>query len=373
MKKIKYLLLAMMAIMSTVSFTACSSNDENIQNNWTTYQNQVNETIKNTQSKSKNSKAILLVAFGSTWQQAFDAFDSTKKVYEAAFPGYDVFVSFSSAICINRAAAGEHVADGAEVRNYYAPNFWLQGFGMLKCYKDITVQSLQVIPGEEFTRVINYMKDFANNSLGDIDDDYLATVTLRLGTPLLDTKDDVEAVAKALDKNYGNLAKQGVVAFMGHGNPDSYDTYSGNVRYTQLEESLQSINPNYFVGTVDMPDNYKTSVWVRMQGAGIVNGKVFLHPLMSIAGDHANNDMAGDDGEDMNPDEYEFNEEGEIEDLSWKWYFQKAGYTCNNETCIVKGLLEVNDVRAVWMQHTKDAIMNAPLEDFYHSKNPEVE
>ncbi len=46
-----------------------------------------------------------------------------------------------------------------------------------------------------------------------------------------------------------------VVAFMGHGNPDSYDTFKANIRYTQLEQDLQKFSPNYFVGTVDMPDN----------------------------------------------------------------------------------------------------------------------
>ena len=99
------------------------------------------------------------------------------------FKDYDIYVSYSSAICINRAAAGEHKAEGAEVRNYYAPNFWLHGFGAAR-YDEIVVQSLQVIPGEEFTRVVNYMKDFMNNSLGDLDDKYLSQVSLKLGAPL---------------------------------------------------------------------------------------------------------------------------------------------------------------------------------------------
>jgi sirohydrochlorin cobaltochelatase len=155
---------------------------------------------------------------------------------------------------------------------------------------------------------------------------------------------------------------------MGHGNPDSYDTYKANVRYTQLEEALQRINKNYYVGTVDMMENFKTHVLARMQANGIMSGKVFCHPLMSIDGDHGHNDMAGDD--DAWDNGFETNEEGEVEDTSWKMYFHHMGYTCDNSTMIEKGLLELPTIRQVWMNHTQDAINGEPL-DYYHSKFPE--
>ncbi|MBR1539278.1 MAG: sirohydrochlorin cobaltochelatase, partial [Bacteroidales bacterium] len=274
MKRTKRFALLLIAF-AAVGMTACDP-VENEQYNYTAYQKAVNETVK---KQKKNNKAILLVAFGSTWQQAFDAFDTTVDAYKKAFPSYDVYLSFSSAICINRAAAGENAADGAEVRNYYAPPFWLTAFAQKGVmYNEIVVQSLQVIPGEEYTRVINYIKDFANNSNGDIDDDYLAGVTLKLGVPLLQDADkDVTAVARALDNLYKTQAASDLVAFMGHGNPDSYDTYKANVRYTQLEEALQAINPHYFVGTVDMMENFKTNVWARMTANGITSGKVYCH------------------------------------------------------------------------------------------------
>ena len=360
MKKIKFLMIAMMAILATVSFTACSSDDDE-PSNVVRYQNAVNDAVS---EGKQNSKVILLVAFGSTWQQAYDAFDATVKAYKDAFPGYDVFLSFSSAICINRAAAGENVAP----RHFYSPNYWLKAFSKVK-YNEIVVQSLQVIPGEEYTRVINYIKDFANNSDGDIDDAYLSKVVLKLGVPLLqDADQDVPAVAQALDALYANYAKNDLVAFMGHGNPDSYDTYKANVRYTQLEEALQEINPHYYVGTVDMADNFKTDVFARMQEDGNKSGKVYCHPLMSIAGDHAHNDMAGDD--DAWNGDYETNDDGEVEDTSWKKFFSHLGYTSNDDTQIVKGLLELPTLRQIWMNHTKDAIKGEAL-DYYHSKNPE--
>ena len=379
MNKIKTMMMAVAAALLVFGTASCDKFDT--QYNYNAYQRAVNETVK---SQKKNNKVILLVAFGSTWQQAFDAFDSTIDAYKKAFPGYDVFLSFSSAICINRAAAGENAADGAEIRNYYAPPFWLTAFAQKGImYNEIVVQSLQVIPGEEYGRVINYIKDFANNANGDLDDDYLSRVILKLGVPLLQDPDtDVPAVAAALNELYKTQAASDIVAFMGHGNPDEYDTYKANIRYTQLEEALQTINPHYFVGTVDMMENFKPHVYARMKAAGLNTGnrKVYLHPLMSIDGDHGHNDMAGDDlPEKFEGKNYTFtelleeaNEEGEVEDCSWKIFFGApgSGFVCNNDTMIEKGLLELPTIRQIWMNHTQAAIDGEPL-DYYHSKNPE--
>ncbi|MBR4243215.1 MAG: sirohydrochlorin cobaltochelatase [Bacteroidaceae bacterium] len=375
MKKIKLFLMAVAATALSAGFVACS--DENAEvSNWQKYQDAVTSKVK---AEKKHNKAILLVAFGSTWQQAFDAFDNTLTEYEKKFSGYDVFLSFSSAICINRAAAGENV----DPRNFYAPNFWLNAFAAQGVrYDEIVVQSLQVIPGEEYTRVINYIKDFANNANGDLDDEYLSKVVIKLGVPLLQDLSDVSDVATRLHTIYSAKAATDIVAFMGHGNPDSYDTYKANIRYTQLEDSLQVRSNNYFVGTVDMMENFKTHVYARMAAKGLNNGtkKVWLHPLMSIDGDHGHNDMAGDDlPENIDENNYTFaqlqalaNEEGEVEDTSWKRYFgaNGSGFTCNNSTMIEKGLLELPSILAVWMNHTQAAINGEAL-DYYHSKNPE--
>ena len=393
MNKIKYFMLALVAACVSAAFVACGDDDEKIvekwnervitktdtvkvedDTNWGRYQKLVTADVK---ANKKHSKVILLVAFGCTWEQGFNAFDETIKAYQEdqKFKDYDVFLSYSSAICINRAAAGEN----GVTRNYYAPPFWLNAFAAEGVqYDEVVVQSLQVIPGEEYTRVINYIKDFANNANGDLDDDYLAKVTLKLGVPLLQSKEeDIPAVAEALDALYSDVATGAVVAFMGHGNPDSYDTYKANIRYTELESALQVLQlkrgqpKTYFVGTVDMMGNFKTNVYERMVAAGFTSGKVYCTPLMSIDGDHGHNDMAGDD--DDNWEEgvgFTPNDEGEIEDTSWKMYFQHLGYECNNNTMIEFGLLELPTIRKIWMNHTEDAINGEPL-DYYHSKNPE--
>ena len=379
MKKISSLILAAAAFcLAAPMFTACSDDDKNETINNIVYnivsEYSYNDSIVAAQkAKSKKDVAVLLVVFGSTWNNAFLAFDKTKAAYEAAFPQADVYVSFSSDICINRASAGENTDDNGNIvkRDYYEPRYLLHAIGAAK-YSKIYVQSLQVIPGEEFAAVVASVKKFMNNGYiasVHLDDAYLAKLekdeAIYLGLPLLNDPDkDVPAVAEELNNLYKDEAAQGVVAFMGHGNPDKYDTFKANIRYTQLEKALQKLNPNYFVGTVDMSGNYKQDVMDRMQDKKINGGKVFLHALMSIAGDHAHNDMAGE-GED-----YWDEEDPTSEDNSWFEFFKYYKY--EPEVPVVgkhpQGLLELEGIRNVWIEHTKHAEF---LEDAYHSMYPE--
>ena len=376
MKKIKSFMLAVMALALTAPvLTACSDDDESKNNIVSEYQLN-DEMVAAQKAKSKKDEAVLLVAFGSTWNNAFKAFDATKAAYEKAFPNADVYVCFSSDICINRASVGENEDENGNIvkRDYYEPRYLLHAIGAAK-YSKIYVQSLQVIPGEEFANVVACVKKFMNNGYiasAHLDDEYLAQLeeneAIYLGMPLLnDPETDVPEVARQLNALYKDEAAKGAVLFMGHGNPDTYDTFKANVRYTQLEEALQDINKNYFVGTVDMPDNYKDQVMERMQQSGIKAGNIYLHALMSIAGDHAHNDMAGQ-GEEYQPEEDEWNDN---EEVSWFEYFKHNGYTSNVTLGTNKeplGLLELPGVLNVWVEHTKNAEF---LEDAYHSMYPE--
>ncbi len=386
MKKIKSFILATVAFALVAPvFTACSGDGDKDNQPATEETNQIIENmvseytvndqmVANQKAQSGKNVAVLLVAFGSTWNNAFLAFDATKAAYQQAFPEADIYVSFSSDICINRASVGENTDDAGNIvkRNYYEPRYLLHAIGKAQ-YGKIYVQSLQVIPGEEFAAVVASVKKFMNNGYikeAHLDDAYLKKLqedeAIFLGMPLLsDPEVDVPKVAYELNEACKNEAAQGVVAFMGHGNPDNYDTFKANVRYTQLEKALQdNYNPNYFVGTVDMPDNYKQDVLARMKEKNINSGKVYLHALMSIAGDHAHNDMAGAG------DEYWDAEEEESEDNSWFEYFSHKGFAAivSKEGIHPKGLLEIPGVLNVWIKHTKEAEF---LEDAYHSMNPE--
>ena len=369
MNKIKFLMLAMMAFIASATFTACSDDDDD-ESNYQRYQNAVNQTVN---SQKKSDKVILLVAFGSTWEQAYDTFDKVVAEYKSSFQGWDVFLSFSSAICINNARAGENVAP----KDYYDPEHWLTAIG-LAGYKQIVVQSLQVIPGEEYRRVRDsYVKDFMNNRNGDFTDAYMKSLDLNVvvGTPLMAEESDAQLLAATLNNEADVQAavQKGIVAFMGHGNPEGYDYYGGNVRYLQLEEYLRAIpvvGKNYYVGTVDMKQTYAKDVLKHIDG-GTFNYKIGdmtksiaypanatknaqLFVLMSIAGDHAHNDMADDE-----------------DDESWFSMFNAAGITTAayetsfTEACwkkhksgeeYIPGLAERSTVRKLWMNHTAEAI-----------------
>lgn len=380
MKKIKSFMLATMAFaLAAPVFTSCGDDETKVETVEKIIDNIVSEysvndnMVAEQKAKSGKNTAVLLVAFGSTWNNAFQAFDATKKAYEKAFPEADVYLCFSSDICINRASVGENTDDEGNIvkRNYYEPRYLLHAIGAAK-YGKIYVQSLQVIPGEEFAAVVASVKKFMNNGFlanAHLDDKYLSKLAedkaIFLGMPLLnDSIEDINEVAKQLNEKCKSEISDGVVAFMGHGNPDKYDTFKANIRYRQLETALQKFDPNYFVGTVDMKNNYKQDVMERMQKKGITNGKVYLHALMSIAGDHAHNDMAGE-GE-----EYWDEEDPESEDNSWFEYFTNNEYTpvvpaVNNHP---QGLLEIPGILEVWINHTKNAEF---LEDAYHSMYPE--
>ena len=369
MNKIKFLMLAMMAFVASAMFTACSSDDDDDNNlsNYEKYQRSVDQTVN---SQKKSDKVILLVAFGSTWEQAYDTFDKVVEEYKANFSGWDVYLSFSSAICINNARAGENVAP----KDYYDPEHWLTAIGKAG-YKQIDVQSLQVIPGEEYRRVRDsYVKDFMNNRNGDFTNAYMKSIDLNVavGTPLMAEQSDAVDLAQTLNKESDIKAavQQGIVAFMGHGNPEGYDYYGGNIRYLQLETALREINKNYYVGTVDMDDTYAEDVLDHIAGKDAQyfigdrainisyeaneNKTAQLFVLMSIAGDHAHNDMADDEDEEswyslfneagIETEAYETN----FTEPCWKQYKSGSEY--------IPGLAERSAVRKLWMNHTREAI-----------------
>ena len=378
MKKIKFLMLAMTAFVASATFIACSSDDdeksENKVSNYEKYQQAVNDAVN---SQKKSDKVILLVAFGSTWEQAYDTFDKVVSDYKSSFSGWDVYLSFSSAICINQARAGENV----NPKDYYDPEHWLTAIG-LAGYKMVVVQSLQVIPGEEYRRVRDtYVKDFMNNRNGDFTDAYMKSLDLNVvvGTPLMAEESDAKTLATTLnnESDIKDAVSKGIVAFMGHGNPEGYDYYGGNIRYLQLEDALRAISPNYYVGTVDMDETYAEDVLEHIKGGtfdyqvGDITktitytpnnaGNAQLYPLMSIAGDHAHNDMADPD-----------------DDESWFSLFNEAGISTNayektfTEPCwrqyksgdeYIPALAERSAVRRLWMNHTREAIAKLGTEE----------
>ena len=367
MKTIKFLMAAAVALMTAMSFTACSNDDDDNSSNYQKYQQEVTNMVN---KQKKNDKVILIVAFGSTWQQAYDTFEKVVDDYKANFPGWDVFLSFSSIECINNAREGENVAP----KDYYDPEHWLTAIGQAG-YKKIVVQSLQVIPGEEYRNVRDsYVKNFMNNKNGNFTTAYMKSLdrNVVLGTPLMAEESDAEELAKVLNNESDIKAAvaEGIVAFMGHGNPEGYDYYGGNIRYVQLEQYLRAINENYYVGTVDMDQTLVDDVLENIAGRTVTYEvgaismdvtyaannakKAQLYPLMSIAGDHAHNDMADPDDEGS---WFSMFNDADIKTMAYETTFKEAclkGYT--DGTGYIPALAERSAVRKLWMNHTREAI-----------------
>ena len=156
---------------------------------------------------------------------------------------------------------------------------------------------------------------------------------MTLGTSLLywqgqeEQPDDVAEFADAVTKNYRNLKKDEAVLLLAHGTPQPANAY-----YSVLQAKLYEAKINHvYVYTVEGWPNLET-VMAHLNRLKIKN--VTLVPMMMVAGDHANNDMAGD------------------EEDSHKKILQKAGFNVKTE---IKGLGENPDVRALFVKRANDA------------------
>lgn len=349
MNKIFKNLLTFSMILSIGFFSACSNDDDE--------KDDRNAVLIN----KKNETALLLCSFGSTYKQPQATYDQIIKDYQAAYPNTDIYMSFTSRTIISRVYAQVGKA-------YSQPDLWLNAIGKAG-YKKVYVQSLHIIPGEEYLSLMNtdvkknFMIPFPN-------------VKVAKSSCLLETEEDVEAVAQILYNYYKTRLDAGeVVALMGHGNPDTEYTHA-NERYAQLETALQNLSgeKNIFVGTVDwgakMFSHILTEIEAFAARKGVArenykNITVSLAPLMSIAGDHAQNDLLGDLEDGQTWDKINPEEQDHEAKYSWKLKLQKRGFTISTdgtntapENFNVVGLGDYSAIRAIWLNHMKDAIKN---------------
>lgn len=335
MKKLLTILSLCALGLTLLTCVGCTEDDNNLA--LSNHDKKLQAVTKEVKAKKTTDKALLLVSFGSTWDKPQQTFKKIQARFKEQFPDRDLYFAFTSEICMTRCAQ--------KGWNYYAPKFYLEALGVAG-YKDIAVQSLHIVPGEEFLRIQNCIKDFRN----DGDHPEFAKTTVYLAGPLLETEEDCKTVAAELHKIYGKEVAAGkLVSFMGHGNPENMNYGRGNSRYPKIEEELQKLSPNYFVATVDMEGNLVENLIARAKKAGKTKGTMLLHPLMSIAGDHANNDLKG--GVDpQNP------EEG-----SWRYEMNKAGFKCTLDGCTMNGLADYPAIVNVWVSHMKKALAGEPL------------
>ncbi len=152
--------------------------------------------------------------------------------------------------------------------------------------------------------------------------------SIRFGTPLLTSTGDNEALVSIISSEFSDLKEDEALVLMGHGT-----THYANSIYAAMDYTFKDMgHPNIFLGTVEAYPSMETLLkMVKEQNPK----RVVLTPFMIVAGDHATNDMAGED-----PD-------------SWKCQFEKAGFPVD---CVLKGLGEYPQIHQLFIRHIQEAI-----------------
>ena len=276
-------------------------------------------------------KELLVVSFGTSFNDSRVAdIKSIEDALQAANPDWSVRRAFTAQIIINHIQA----RDGEKIDNMEQALERAVANGV----KQLVVQPTHLMHGAEYDEMcaaIDKVRDkfesveIAEPMLGEVGSD-AAVINA-----------DKEAVAKAVvaaalsESGYESTAaaKEAGVAYvlMGHGT-----AHVAKVTYSQMAAQMDKLGyENVFIGTVEgePEDTSCEAVIAAVKEAGYTT--VVLRPLMVVAGDHANNDMAGADED------------------SWKTMFEAAGFTVN---CQISGLGRIADVQALYVAHTKAAI-----------------
>lgn len=276
-------------------------------------------TVDNGDKKGdENKKAVLVVSFGTSYNDSREkTIGAVEKKVAEAFPDYDQKRAFTSQIIIDKVAK----RDGEKIDNVTEAMQKLVDEG----YGTVVVQPTHVMNGEEYDEMRELIAPFEKNF-----------VSIKYGQPLLTSSDDYATVIEAIAKETPQLQdKTCAVVFMGHGTE-----HFANATYSALDYRFKALGyNNAFVGTVEgYPDLDK----IKADLANFKPKKVVLIPLMIVAGDHANNDMAGD------------------EEDSWKTQLKKEGYEVE---CVIKGLGEYSGIQDAFVEHCKEAMTEDSSEE----------
>lgn len=254
---------------------------------------------------------LLAVSFGTSYNDSRRlTIGAIEDALEEAFPEYSVRRGFTSQIIIDHVKSRDQV----EIDNVTQALERAASNGV----KRLVVQPTHLMDGLEYHDLVDELAAYSD-----------AFQEVAVGEPLLTSDEDFRKVIEAITAYTAEYDDgQTAICFMGHGTEAE-----SNQVYTKMQEMLGEAGyAHYYVGTVEASpglDDVLAAV-----DAGNYE-KVVLMPLMIVAGDHANNDMAGD-------------EEG-----SWKQTFEDAGYQV---TCILKGLGELEEIRQIFVEHARAAI-----------------
>ena len=276
---------------------------------------------------------LLVVSFGTSFNDSRAAdIKGIEDALQEAYPDWSVRRAFTAQIIINHVQA----RDGEKIDNMQQALDRAVANGV----KNLVVQPTHLMHGAEYDEMMEMVDAYrdkfesvavAEPLLGEVGSD--ATVI----------NEDKEAVAKAItaaavkDAGFDSLdaaaAEKTAFVFMGHGT-----SHTAKVSYSQMQTTMQTLGyDNVFIGTVEgePEETACENVIEAVKAAGYT--KVVLRPLMVVAGDHANNDMAGSD------------------DDSWLSMFNASG-AFESVDCQIAGLGEIADIQQLYIAHTKAAI-----------------
>ena len=263
----------------------------------------------------ENKDAIVVMSFGTTYKETrAKTIDATVEAIKAAHPNTKVVTAFTSHIIRDRIQEKEGIT-------YPTPE---EALDQLKAegYTRVALTTLDIIPGMEYNYDVAVYNLYKNNFK-----------KMTLGTPLMywmgqeNQTDEVMEVVKAVSTQFPKVGKQDAVLIMAHGTPDPSNAY-----YAVIQDRIEEAGlKNTFIYTVEGTPNLE-QVIPQLKARGIKN--VTLMPFMMVAGDHANNDMAGNE-----PD-------------SHKSILEKDGFKVDT---YLHGLGENQNIRNIFVERANEA------------------
>lgn len=254
---------------------------------------------------TETKKAILAVSFGTSHSDTRAVtIDAIEQDFQNAFPDYSLYRAWTSKMIIKKLKSRDNI----HVNTVKEAMEQMRADGIT----DVLVQPTHVINGIENDLMkedaLSYREFFHSISFGN---------------PLLTTEEDSMEVIQAVADEFSGLKEEEVLVLMGHGT-----THYANAIYAALDYTFKDKGyKNIFLGTVEA---YPSMESLMRMVKEYNPSKVILAPFMIVAGDHAKNDMAGDDPE------------------SWYSQFKAAGFPVST---VVKGLGEYPGIRRLLVKH----------------------
>jgi len=261
-------------------------------------------------------KGLLVVSFGTSFKETrAKTLDQIERDLGAAFPDRRLYSAWSSRFIIKKL-----LKEGIRIDSPEEALDRMLSDGIT----DALVQPTCIADGAEYRRILSALESRRDRF-----------ESLRVGQPLLKSEADQREAARVMREACPQITAADRLILMGHGVPDDQGVPEGNRVYCEMGECLAAEMPNAYLALVEAkPGIAEAREWLKADPPR-EGGKVYLTPFLLVAGDHANNDLAGD-GED-----------------SWKSVLLSDGYEVE---CVLRGLGELPKIRALYIRHAEEAL-----------------